>query len=200
MNSLKIACLVFLMQFATAFAHEPNEAYFEFRQSGDAIIVRAEFSWTLRQALLQAYPKLERERTQAAFDRAIFNYFDTNIVLHENGAPLALKGLEQEKQGQSHSVVYILEYENLKQLPGLVVSNSCLFDLYENQKNYLTFLLPGGEKITTVATKSNSDFGVPGGSVEASTWGSGIFVGLLCLAIWGRWTKRSGILVFHRQP
>lgn len=158
---IRILCMILLGQAALVGAHEPDEAYFEFRQDGNELVVQAEFSWTLRLALLQASPNLEKSRTQEAFDTALFDYFSNHIVAAQQDNALQLRKIEPLVGSDSHSAVYQLRYGPLNLFHRLRITNTCLFELYDDPKNYATIFLPGEEKVTVVTTKHHADFMLP---------------------------------------
>ncbi len=193
MKSIKIFCLALCLQTALLYAHEPNGAYFEVRQDGNELTVEAEFPWTLRLALLKAFPQLDENPTQEAFDKALFDYFRNNIIVGEKGKVLKLKKVEQVALGHSHSVVYKLKYAPLQQTHGLSISNTCLFELYEDQRNYVAVFSSEGDKVTTMTTKDSSSLVISGNSPESHNRGIVFFVAFLCLAIGYGWSGRKSL-------
>lgn len=158
MNFLNLVFIFLLIQSTLLFPHDPDKAYFEFHQEGDKLIVKAEFPWTLRLALLNKYPELEKSSEQKDFDEALFNYLKNNIVIKEEDKTLKLKEVRQLETNQSHSVIYNLIFKKLNDLQKVNINNICMFELYNKQKNYNTVFLPGNKEFTFVSEENNPTF------------------------------------------
>ena len=157
MKLIKAITFAMIFQFASLHAHEPNIAHFEFKQTGNILIVKAEFPWTLRAALLKAFPELEQNPTQEKFDRAIFEYFNERIVVKEKSTEVKLNTVAQQ-QNHSHSVIYELVFGQVQNFEDIIIINTCLFEMYDDQKNFNTIYLPERKLLEIVTEKSHPNF------------------------------------------
>ena len=127
--------LSFLVLSPASFAHKPNEAYFIITQSDDTAEVIAEFPWTLRNALLEFSPSLEKANGKSEFEAVFIEYIKSNFILTglygENFEFIEFK--EVPNNGHSHQGKYSLIFRG-KNL--VSISNTLLFNIYDNQKNH----------------------------------------------------------------
>ncbi|UCH65695.1 MAG: hypothetical protein JSW63_00745 [Ignavibacterium sp.] len=152
---------VLLIQLASLYAHEPNKAYFDFWLEDNEIIVRAEFPWTLRIALLNANPQLKESRSQEDFNNALFAYFSNAIIIEEGNKKVKLLTLNQLPQDHSHSVIYELVFGDVENLEGVNITNVCLHELYDDQQNYNTISLAGKNTFSIITKKNHPTFTIP---------------------------------------
>ena len=160
MKLLKLISLAVIIPLTLLYSHEPNKAYFEFWQEGHTITVRAEFPWTMRLALLKAFPQIKEKSVQEDFDNAIFDYFSKAIVIKENNKNVKLLSVKQLPQDHSHSVIYKLVFGQVKELEGISITNFCLNNLYDDQINYNTIYLTEKNKFSIITEKNNPNFTV----------------------------------------
>ena len=57
-----------------SYAHSPFEAFFSISQSKDSVLIKAEFPWTLRNALLAFSPDLVNAKNSQDFEKAFVDY------------------------------------------------------------------------------------------------------------------------------
>lgn len=121
-----------------ALAHAPDEAFYTIRSIDDTVVVRAEFPWTIRNALLNAYPELENAKTKKAFTDAFYTYIRRNFQLKndENELLPLVKGRELLQNGHSHQTTFLLFFKGVP----ITLTNTTMFELYEQQKNTHTIL------------------------------------------------------------
>lgn len=129
--------IIFFASGNSIFAHDPNEAFFTFNLKDDLITVEAEFPWSMRNALMDYNPKLEKSSTKQDFKNTFFEYIKHNLILKDkNGAVLEFQKFEELKNnGHSHQNNYLLTFKG-KNL--FEVTNTIMFNLYKNQVNYNT--------------------------------------------------------------
>ena len=134
---IKIALCMILA--SPLFGHNPAIASFEFffRESGT--VLRTEFSWSLRNALVDTYPYLaEGDVDQADFLDCVLEYINHNVDVTVGQEDLQMESIYQVPGDHSHSYVFILEGRTAaySDFP-ITISNSCLFDQYRRQSNNL---------------------------------------------------------------
>lgn len=137
----------------TVYAHEPNEAFFTFSLKDSLITVEAELPWSMRNALIDYNPKLEKSATKQDFEETFFEYIKNNLILKDkNGVILELQKIEELKTyGHSHQNNYLFTFigDNL-----LEVTNTIMFNLYKKQINYNT--LTSNEVMFKTSNNKNS--------------------------------------------
>ena len=116
-------------------AHEVNEAFFWFYQKGSTVEVKVELPWTMRNALLQYNPALEKSTDTKDFEETFVEYIKENLVLKDSdGAALRYEEYEAlEDKGHSHQSSYLIRFKGARLSE---VTNTIMFALYENQVNY----------------------------------------------------------------
>lgn len=116
-------------------AHETNEAFFIITQKENTIEVEAEFPWTMRNALIAYNSSLEDEASKTDFENTFNEYIKENLILKNKfGKVLRFQNYQELKNnGHSHQNSYLLVFEgdNLNE-----VTNTVMFNVYENQVNY----------------------------------------------------------------
>jgi len=127
--------LSFLVLSYASFAHEPNEAFFEITQKGNTTEVIAEFPWTLRNALIEFYPSLETANSKSDFESVFIKYIKANFILTGiNGKDFKFVEFEElPNDGHSHQGKYLIVFSG-NDLS--IVTNTLLFNMYDNQKNH----------------------------------------------------------------
>jgi hypothetical protein len=137
---LIISCLQTL-----GFAHSPHECYFDIKLENNTCTIKAEFPWTLRNALLDFDPSLNSIQTPQAFETAFEKYISSNLNLKDKeGKMLIFKGFRAlESSGHSHQNEYALEYEgsDVKQ-----VTNTIMFEMSDKQSNYHSIMVDGTKR------------------------------------------------------
>ena len=128
-----------------AWAHEVNEAFFKFSLKENSVEVQAEFPWTMRNALIQFNPRLQKAANKQDFEDTFVEYIKKNLVLKDkNGKILPfLDFSEQRDLGHSHQNNYLIRFEGNNPFE---VSNTMMFNLYANQINHSTVSINSEEK------------------------------------------------------
>ncbi len=136
-------------------AHSPHECYFDIKIEKNACIIKAEFPWTLRNALLAFDPALNNTQTQQSFERAFEKYISSHLIIKDtHGKALVFKGYKALKSsGHSHQNEYALEYEGgyVKQ-----VTNTIMFEMSDKQVNYHGLMVNGQPKTFETYVGHNS--------------------------------------------
>ena len=116
-------------------AHETDEAYFEIRDDSLVLVIEAEFPWTLRKALLKAYP--DSETSREVFSQNLFEYFQQNLKVESEEGPNPLQRvLQLEHEGHNHSVKYRLIFERPEFSS---IKNTLMFNFSSHQKNVMIY-------------------------------------------------------------
>ena len=122
------------MFISNGFAHDANKAFFKIQQKDDVVEVQAEFPWSIRNAVLDAFPELENSNSQNDFDTAFFKYINDNFSISKGEGLLSLVSVKEvNSQGHSHqnTVVFLLAGNNFD-----AITNTVMFNIFSNQKNY----------------------------------------------------------------
>ena len=128
-------CFILLLNIVVSYAHDSSKAYFNITQNSENVIVNAEFPWTIRKALLDFKPALEKAKKTQVFKAAMFDYVASSfIITNKHGSPLNLLSISTAKStGHSHQLDYIFTFEAGKISS---VTNTLLFAINNNQLNY----------------------------------------------------------------
>jgi hypothetical protein len=135
MKTISTIYCFFILIGSSLYAHKTNEAFFRVIQKESVIEIETEFPWTLRNALLNFRPELERASNKLAYKKALIDYLKVNLVLTDSrGNILKFMKFEQmENMGHSHQNNYRITYmgssfEKIK--------NTIMFNIFDNQVNY----------------------------------------------------------------
>ena len=147
---IKYLTLILSLIFTLCQAHNANEAFFTLKKGENTIEVLAEFPWTIRNALLDELPELEKTGDKAEFQHAFFNYIQNRFIL-KNKDQTSLGLLEVREQitsGHSHHTNYLFVF---KGHDISIIENTLMFNISPHQKNYHTIEFYASEKalITT---------------------------------------------------
>lgn len=144
---------LFLVCGNSIFAHEPNEAFFTFNLGENQILVEAELPWSMRNALIDYNPNLEKSNNKQDFENTFVSYIRDNLILKdENGLVLEFQKFEELKNnGHSHQNNYLLTFKGntLEE-----ITNTIMFNTYSNQVNYNTITW-NGRKFKTSKNKTS---------------------------------------------
>ena len=147
--------LVFMYLFVSSgFAHDANKAFFKIQQKDNVVEVQAEFPWSVRNAILEAYPELANSKSQEDFNNAFFKYVSTNLEIRNGDFILELISIkEAAHEGHSHQNNFIFQY---KGNAFDFITNTMMFNVYDNQKNYHDILMESEhlENITSIDSPS----------------------------------------------
>jgi hypothetical protein len=126
-------------------AHSPHECFFDINIEKNVCTIKAEFPWTLRNALLVFDPALNNAQSPQAFEQAFEKYISSHLILKDNdGKALVFKGFKAlESSGHSHQNEYVLEYEGGEMTQ---VTNSIMFEMSDKQSNYHSIMIDGTKR------------------------------------------------------
>jgi len=142
---------------SNGFAHDANKAFFKIQQKDNIVEVQAEFPWSLRNAILEAFPELENSKSQEDFNNAFFKYLSTNLEIKNGDSILELLSInEATHEGHSHQNNFIIQY---KGNAFDFITNTMMFNVYDNQKNYHDIIV-GTEHLKFIASQDSSSFEV----------------------------------------
>ncbi|MFK7832532.1 MAG: DUF6702 family protein [Winogradskyella sp.] len=137
------------------FAHDANKAFFTIQQKEDYVEVQAEFPWSIRNAVLEAYPELENSKDKAEFEAAFYQYVNANFRIAHGDSSLELISVKEEfYEGHSHQNNFSFQFKG-----GTFdrVSNTLMFNSYDNQKNYNDVILKS-ESLEFITTPDKASF------------------------------------------
>lgn len=142
---------------SNGFAHDANKAFFKIQQKDNIVEVQAEFPWSVRNAILEAFPELENSKSQEDFNYAFFKYLSTNLEIKNGDSILELLSInEATHEGHSHQNNFIIQY---KGNAFDFITNTMMFNVYDNQKNYHDIIV-GTEHLKFIASQDSSSFEV----------------------------------------
>lgn len=116
-----------------AYTHDSNRAYFKEVEHN---IYRAEFPWTIRNALLKFDTSIGPKTTRIEFDKAFRRYVDSSFVAYDlEGNKVKLLSVKKDTstfRKHNHSVVYFFEFED-----GDIgkIKNTLMFNINDDQDN-----------------------------------------------------------------
>ena len=132
---MKYLMIMTLLWFSTlVLAHSPNRAYFDIQVKENAIVVNAEFPWTIREALMNYDSQLGENADEQAITQALECYFMDNFIIRdENGGVAAIQSLRiLPHRGHSHQANVEVVYEHVE---ASLIVNTLMFDIFLDQKN-----------------------------------------------------------------
>jgi len=123
------------------YAHEVNKAFFEIRQFKNEITVDTEFPWTLRDALIEFNPQLNKKGvTKIDFESTFIDYMNENLrLIGRDGDQIEAIGFTEIKNiGHAHQNNYTLTYDS-----GEIVEilNTTMFNIFDNQVNFSAVII-----------------------------------------------------------
>ncbi|NRD19741.1 hypothetical protein HNV08_06745 [Winogradskyella eckloniae] len=148
MNHLRFFLVVTLIFSTFSFAHDANKSFFKIQQKGQNVEVQAEFPWSIRNAVIKAFPDLENSNLQSDFEAAFFQYIDHHFQIAHGNSALKLVAVEEvAHSGHSHQNNFVLLYEGNA---FDTIKNTILFNIYKDQENYHEILIePNSIKFIT---------------------------------------------------
>jgi len=128
------------------YAHQTNEAFFTIIQKEKSIEIQAEFPWTIRNALIAFNPSLEKSTNNKDFENTFIEYIKENLILKdENGKTLKFQSFKElRNSGHSHQNDYQIIFKGSLLFE---ITNTIMFNIYENQVNYNTVTINSKQKI-----------------------------------------------------
>lgn len=121
----------------SSFAHAPNEAFFEFFESDKQLLIKAEFPWTIREALLAARPNLKTAQTTEEMTAGLLSYLQEHIeVRNEQNQLIPIQSIKAapNTNGHGHGSVYMLLLGENQWISS--IKNTCMFEAYSDQTNF----------------------------------------------------------------
>lgn len=141
---------------AESFGHDPARATFDLFLSPEKTVLRAEYSWAVRNALVKAYPFLEDAKaTSEDFRSCMLEYINGHVIIGADGSLISMTSIYQVPGEHSHSYIFVGEGPAIE--PGfdeLTVENRSLFEIYRKQVNTWNIHL-GNETKHCYAVMSN---------------------------------------------
>ena len=133
------------------YAHETNEAFFTIIQKENTIEIKAEFPWTMRNALTAFNPSLKKSTNKDDFENTFVEYIKANLILKDrNGNILKYQAYQElENNDHSHQNNYLIIFKGRDLFE---ITNTIMFNVYDNQVNYNTITI--NSKQETFKTKS----------------------------------------------
>ncbi|BDS14946.1 DUF6702 family protein [Aureispira anguillae] len=138
MNKYILIGVMSIISYASC-AHAPNEAFFELFESEGKLLIKAEFPWTIRKVLLDAFPQLNNAKSQEEMDQGFLAYLQQRIhLLDEKNQLIQIQKILKapNPNGHGHGVVYLLVLESFSTIKS--IQNTCMFEAYPNQQNFHT--------------------------------------------------------------
>ena len=170
------SCIVLLFFAFTSlgFAHDANKAFFNIQQKDNLVEVKSEFPWSIRNALLEAYPELEDSKSKADFNTAFFDYVKTNFELRNGDSILKLIAVDEATHNEhSHANAFVFLFEGNA---FDAIKNTMMFNVYKDQENYHDILAK--EKHLKFVTSPDSQVAVVQ-SISERNGGNSIITGLI---------------------
>ena len=158
MIKVKILFIVLGLFFMNwSYAHEPNRAFFEIAVESNEVVVKAEFPWTIREALMQYDSNFKNAKTKSEILKILFSYVNDNFkikTLNDIQFQL-LEVIELPNSGHTHGSEYKFIF---KGKAANEIQNTLLFNLYENQFNHHEVSLNGKSKKEYKTVKEKPNF------------------------------------------
>lgn len=164
MKNLLICCFVCLYS-SFVVAHETNEAFFIITQKENTIEIKAEFPWTMRNALIAYNPSLENTAGKKDFEQTFMEYIKENLILkNKSGELLQFQNYKElDNNGHSNQNSYLIVFNGSDLFE---VTNTIMFNVYDNQVNYNKLAI---SKKTYKTSKATNHFNV-NQKMESGNW------------------------------
>lgn len=180
------------------YAHAPNEAFFEFFESNNQLLIKAEFPWTIREALLTARPELQTAQTTEEMMTGLLSYLQEHLELrNEQNQPILIQSIKAapNTNGHGHGSVYMLMLGKNQWISS--IKNTCMFEAYSDQTNFHSIEVEHAPVLKFVTNKENAIYKIsknPSKSVPSERFTSYTLMGavcVFCLLITVLWAKRK---------
>ena len=177
----------------SSYAHAPNEAFFEFFESDKQLLIKAEFPWTIREALLAARPELKEAQTTEEMTAGLLSYLQEHIeVRNEQNQRIRIQSIKAapNTNGHGHGSVYMLLLGENQWISS--IKNTCMFEAYSDQTNFHS-IEAGTTKLKFVTNKEKAKYTIQTNfsttkqqdfSITYILIGIGSIVSLLIIALW----------------
>ncbi|CAA6824417.1 MAG: Unknown protein [uncultured Aureispira sp.] len=185
----------------TSYAHAPNEAFFEFFESNNELLIKAEFPWTIREVLLAARPQLKNAQTKEDMTAGLLSYLQEHLELRNaQNQQILIKSIKAapNTNGHSHGSVYMLLLGKNQWISS--IKNTCMFEAYSDQTNFHSIEVANASTLKFVTNKERATYTIKTNLAESVTEQRSktyILIGLailFCLIILVLWAKRKGSL------
>jgi hypothetical protein len=96
---------------------------------------------------------------KAAMDTLVKRYINSHLLLSADGRILVMKYLGFEKENEA--VYAYLQVDNISTIKKIVITDSILYDLYDDQISIIHFIVGGNRKSTKLdypATRASFEF------------------------------------------
>ena len=151
-----------------AFSHSTKEAHFRISKESKFIVVEADFSWAIKNAVVKEFPKLESAENKAEVIEGLKKYLANHFILiNAKGKKLDLFELEEiTKKFEGHENRFRLKYDlgDLK-----IIKNSIQFNIYNDQINYHK-LVWEAEEYNFITSLDHAEYEVPSKSSNFFLW------------------------------
>ncbi|GAA4111784.1 hypothetical protein GCM10022393_09680 [Aquimarina addita] len=133
------------MCLSVGYAHDADKAYFNIITEKKTTIIQAEFSWSIRNALINYDYSFKNAKTEEDINLIFFNYIQDKLKLfNAEGKVLPLlKVILTKNPDHSHSTNYTLIFEGTDVVK---ISNLILLEHLQSQQNYHTYSNPKGKE------------------------------------------------------
>jgi hypothetical protein len=182
----------------SSYAHAPNEAFFELFESNKQLLIKVEFPWTIREALLAARPELKTAQTTEEMTAGLLSYIQEHLkVRNEQNEPILIQNIKvaPNTNGHGHGSVYMLLLGENQRISS--IKNTCMFEAYSDQTNFHSIEVANAPSLEFVTNKENVIYTIQA-NIPAFTNQkfsvTYILIGLgslFCLLMLAYWTKRK---------
>jgi hypothetical protein len=141
----------------SSYAHAPNEAFFEIFESNKDLLIKVEFPWTIREALLAARPELKEAKTTEEMTQGLLSYLQEHIeVRNELNELILMQSIKSvpNVNGHGHGSVYMLLLGKNQWISS--IKNTCMFERYSDQKNFHSIEVANAPTLKFVTKKEKA--------------------------------------------
>jgi hypothetical protein len=124
----------------------------------DQWVMRTEFAWSLRNALIANFPFLEEneEISDEIYMDCVMDYLNLKVKIKLDDRPFELKSIQQIPGDHGHSYTFIIQLEGPVYGTKLFVENNCLTEIYKKQKNEMVLMNHKRTEKTLLTKQDNS--------------------------------------------
>ncbi|WP_405569097.1 hypothetical protein [Winogradskyella sp. Asnod2-B02-A] len=160
MYKLYLSCLFFIMCIPFTYAHDSDIAYFDITTEGTQTIIHAEFSWSIRNALIAFDSNYNNAKTIEDINDIFLRYTKEKLKIFDTKDKqlhLLKVVLEKNNEEHNHATRYTLIFEGSDISK---VSNTMMFEQNNSQKNYHWYLNKDGKKEEAITDNTTSSFNI----------------------------------------
>lgn len=182
----------------SSYAHAPNEAFFEVFESNKQLLIKVEFPWTIREALLAARPELKTAQTKAEMTAGLLSYLQEHLeVRNEENQRILIQSIKvaPNTNGHGHGSVYMLLLGKNQWISS--IKNTCMFEAYSDQTNFHSIEVANAPTLKFVTNKEHSIYTIQTNTPTATkpqfsfTYLLIGVVSVMCLFSIALWRKRK---------